>query len=90
MRFAIFTLRDDPDFAIFDVDVGKPPIGDREDYDCAGVFEVTPAAFYVERDRRVLLIDGSGELGAQAILVGNWADQHSGNRAPLTQLWPKI
>ena len=34
------------------------------------------------------MIDGSGELDAQAILVGNWADQHSGNRAPMAQYDP--
>ena len=40
MTFAIFVLRDDPDFAIFDVEVGNPPVGKRDEYDCAGVFEV--------------------------------------------------
>ena len=37
MTFAIFVLRADPDFAIFDVEVGNPPVGKRDEYDCAGV-----------------------------------------------------
>ena len=89
MRFAIFVLRDDPDFAIFDVEVGNPPVGKRDEYDCAGVFEVEVGgvSFYKNELGYVLCIEGSGEKGAQAILSGDLADQHSGNPAPINTLW---
>ena len=91
MIFAIFSLRDDPDFAIFDVEVGNPPVGKRDEYDCAGVFEVEiggVSSFYKNiLGKYVVCIQGSGELSAQAILSGDLADQLSGNPAPITTLW---
>ena len=91
MRFAIFKLRKNPySPAVFDVEAGNPPTGKREDWDCAGVFEVIDGgvSFYKdERGNYVLCIDGSGEKDAPAILAGELADQHSGNPAPINTLW---
>ena len=54
------------------------------------MFEVEHAdvSFYKnELGYKVVCIEGSGEKGAQAILCGDLADQHSGNPAPITTLW---
>ena len=40
MIFAIYAMRSDPDWMIFDVDVGKPEVGERKDYDCVAVLYV--------------------------------------------------
>ena len=42
---AIYVLREDPDYAIFDVELAYPPMGDPEDYDYQPAFEV-----YVDQD----------------------------------------
>ena len=42
---AIYVLREDRDYAIFDVQLGNPPVGDPENYDCQAAFEV-----YVDQD----------------------------------------
>ena len=44
MIFSIYQLRDDPDMCIFDRELDNPRIGESNEYDCAGVFEVEVSA----------------------------------------------
>ena len=44
MIFSIYQLRDDPDMCIFDRELDNPRIGESNEYDCAGVFQVEVSA----------------------------------------------
>ena len=91
MIFSIYLLRADPDFAIFDREIGNPEIGYPNDYDCAGVFEVeVGASVYWRQDGSCVLGDFDDEWGlnAQSVLCGDFTDKDSGNTAKITQLWP--
>lgn len=91
MIFSIYLLRADPDFAIFDREIGNPEIGYPDDYDCAGVFEVeVGASVYWRQDGSCVLGDFDDEwrLNAQSVLCGDFTDKDSSNTAKITQLWP--
>ena len=92
MRFSIYVLRDDEDFAIFDRNMGDPPVGEAHEYDCAGVFECEDPGAQIYRtatqDRSVLGLVDEWRLEAQSILCGDFTDKDSGNTAKITKLWP--
>ena len=99
---AIYVLREDPDYAIFDVELGNPSIGDPEDYDCQAAFEV-----YVDQDGQpdfawehldphnpkgsyaVLLRPNSCRLGAQQMLCNDFQDARSGVELAVRVLWQR-
>ena len=97
MRFSIYVLRADPDWAIFDRQIANsplfehegPPIAPLDEYDCAGVFEVEGAAFWWHQDGscRLGVLD-EWMLSAQSVLCGDFTDKDSGNTASITKLWP--
>ena len=91
MRFSIYVLRSDPDYAIFDRQLADPPIAPIDEYDCAGVFECEDpgARCYWRQDASCHLgVVDEWMLGAEAILRGEFTDKDSGNTAKITQLWP--
>ena len=93
MIFSIYVLRSDPDFAIFDRALVPPPIGEEDEYDCAGVFSVDDqgAVFFWANDGTCQLgVVDEWRLNAQSVLYGDFNDRDSGNRAKITRLWPVI
>ena len=101
MRFSIYALRADPDWAIFDQEIATssplfeherphPPIAPLDEYDCAGVFEVEGAEFWWKPETGSCCLGVLDEwmLNAQSVLCGDFTDKDSGNTARITQLWP--
>ena len=94
MIFSVYVLRNDPDYCVFDVEVGDPPVGQRHEYDCAGVFEVDGAVFdlqgfafaYTDNGCILGVID-DWKLNAQAVLCGDFTDAATKNTAPIKRLW---
>ena len=91
MRFSVYVLRDDPDYAIFDVELLDPRSGHRIECDCAGVFEVEEGAQFVwnntERGCGLMVVD-EWVVFPQQILLGDFKDPDTGNVAPIVRLWP--
>ena len=98
MIFSIYQLRDDPDWCIFDRELDNPSIGESNEYDCAGVFEVEAGADIVVMispwipenpgPTFALLKLDAWRLTAGAIRCGDFTDKDSGQTAQITQLWP--
>ena len=99
---AIYVLREDPDYAIFDVELANPPVGDPEDYDCQAAFEVNvdqdgqPDFAWEHLDPRnpkagyaILLRPDSCRLGAQQMLCNDFQDAGSGVELPVRVLWQR-
>ena len=103
MTFAIYVLRSDPDFAIFDRALpggGLPPsLVDQNDWDCAAVFETQDkdaVLCWLADDQGkydpghvVLCVNDSYMLkSAQAILCGDYTDSNNnGATAKIEVLW---
>ena len=58
MRFSIYTMRENPNFVIFDRQLGSPAFGEADDYECAGVFKVDGNVKFCEGSG----LDSKGEL----------------------------
>ena len=46
MLFALYRLRNEPDVVVFDVDLVNSPRGNREAWDCCGVYRVDDDSAY--------------------------------------------
>ena len=98
MIFSIYQLRDDPDMCIFDRELDNPRIGESNEYDCAGVFEVEVSADivvsvspWIPEDPGPTVVLGkldAWRLTASAIRRGDFTDKDSGQTAHMIQLWP--
>ena len=61
MVFSVYVLRDDPDYAIFDVELYNPPVGSAHEYDCAAVFEISGDVFDLQKGAFSFVeVDGNG------------------------------
>ena len=98
MIFSIYQLREDPDWCIFDRELSNPRIGEANEYDCAGVFQVEAGAQisvlvspWIPEDPGPTVVLGkldAWRLTAAAIRRGDFTDKDSGQTAHMMQLWP--
>ena len=77
MRIAVYVLRDDPDYPIFDIELSDPPVGEPREYDCTAVFDVPETAIVNNRCLRI----GDREINGQQILL----EEYQG--LPIKCLW---
>ena len=100
MDFAVYVLKDDPDFAIFDVDLSAGVIvgATREEWTPVAVFSCDDGEghFYWPADAAGNYPPGTeavfGKLDcwrfvAQELLTGVYVDRDSGQEAPIKCLW---
>ena len=92
MIFSIYVHRKNPDHAIFDRQIDKPPVGRSLDWDCAGVFEVESRAaeFYWRDDGRecyALGVIDRWRLGPSTILRESSTARAWLKAANITRLW---
>ena len=95
MRFSIYVQRDDPDFAIFDRELGSPPVGVSADYDCTGVFRCVELGVLLLWNQNgfphcAISVADEWMLGAKSILNGDFTDHRTGNTAKIKKLWPVL
>ena len=89
MVFSVYVLRDDPDYAIFDVQLYNPPVGERHEYDCAAVFDLQKGAFFWQQDGSCIIgVIDDWRLHARQVLCSEFTDRDSGVTVPIKRLWP--
>ena len=95
MIFSVYVLREDPDYAIFDTQLGNPPLvgSESSDYDCAAVFECEDNRARIVTDAEKgpfvgVISERPWRLFPPALLCGDFTDREVNIDAPIKCLWP--